>query len=171
MVITDCNRQSLQEDLHKISEWPDKWEMPFNVNKSHILQLGTRNHKYEYERTGVKLESVQCVKDLGVTITSNLKFSQHCKDIACKDNRMLGLININFSFKTKNIILPMYVCLATPHIILPMYVSLARPHMEYVVQFWSSHHAKNITKLEAVQHKAIKMIMFLHNRFYKETLV
>ncbi len=28
----------------------------------------------------VKLESVHCVKDLGVTITSNLKFSQHCKE-------------------------------------------------------------------------------------------
>ncbi len=31
-----------------------------------------------YEMNGVKLESVQCVKDLGVSIASNLKFSQQC---------------------------------------------------------------------------------------------
>ncbi len=54
--------------------------MPFNVNKYHILQVGTRNQKYEYEISGVKLESVQCVKDLGVTIASNLKFSLHCTE-------------------------------------------------------------------------------------------
>ncbi len=48
---------------------------------------------------GVKLDSVQCVKDLGVSIASNLKFSQQCKDAADKANRMLGFINRNFSFK------------------------------------------------------------------------
>ncbi len=48
--------------------------MPFNVNKYHFLQVGTRNPKYEmkyeyeYEMSGVKLKSVQCVKYLGVTI-------------------------------------------------------------------------------------------------------
>ncbi len=57
---------------------------------------------------GVKLESIHCVKDLGVTITSNLKFSQHRKEAACKANRMLGFINRFFSFKNKDIILPMY---------------------------------------------------------------
>ncbi len=43
--ISDCDRQSLQEDLHKISAWSDRWEMPFNVNRCHVLQLGTRNKK------------------------------------------------------------------------------------------------------------------------------
>ncbi len=63
---------------------------------------------------GVKLESLHCVKDLGVTNTSNLKFSQHCKEAACEANRMLGFINKNFSFKNKHIILPMYISLVRP---------------------------------------------------------
>ncbi len=94
--------------------------MPFNVNKCHSLQVGTRNKIYEYEMGGAKLESVHCVKDLGVTITLNLKFSQHCKEAVCKPNKMLGFINRNFSFKNKDIILPMYI-------------SLVRPHLEYAV--------------------------------------
>ncbi len=44
-VISDRERQSLQEDLRKISAWSDRWEMPFNVNKCHILQVGTKNKK------------------------------------------------------------------------------------------------------------------------------
>ncbi len=113
--------------------------------------------KYEYEMGGVKLESVHCVRDLGVTIKSNLKFSQHCKEVACKPYRMLGFINRNFSFKNKNRILSMYI-------------NLVRSHLENAVQFWSPHHAKDIAKLEAVQRRATKMIPSLRNKSYEERL-
>ncbi len=66
--------------------------MPLNVKKFYILQVGTRKLKYDYEMGGEKLESVHHVKDLGVTIASNLKFSQQCKDDAGKANRILGFI-------------------------------------------------------------------------------
>ncbi len=68
--------------------------------------------------SGTKIESVQRVKDLGVTIAYSLKFSQQCKEAAGKANRMLGFINRNFSFKNK-------------YVILPLYISLVRPHLEY----------------------------------------
>ncbi len=41
---------------------------------------------------GTKVESVQCVKDLGVSVVSILKFSQQCKDATGKANRMLAFI-------------------------------------------------------------------------------
>ncbi len=106
--------------------------------------------------SGVKLESAQCDKDFGVMIASNLKFSLHCKEAACKDTRMLGIITRNFSFKYKNIILPMYII-------------LVRPHLEFAVQFWSPHHAKDIAKLEAIQRMA-KMILSLCNKSCEERL-
>ncbi len=97
-VISDRDRQSLQDDLNKISAWSARWEMPFNVKKCHhILQVGTRNLKYDYEMSGEKLESVHCVKDLGVTIMSSLEFSQQCKEAAGKANRMLGFIKKEIS--------------------------------------------------------------------------
>ncbi len=51
--------------------------------------------------TGDKLESVHCVKDFGVTITLNLKFSKQCKEAAGKANRMLGFIKRNFPSRIK----------------------------------------------------------------------
>ncbi len=32
-IITDHDRMSLQEDLRNISNWSQRWKMPFNVNK------------------------------------------------------------------------------------------------------------------------------------------
>ncbi len=105
--------------------------MPFNVNKCHILHVDTKSEKFNYEMNGVKLDSVQCVKDLGVSIASNLKFSRQCKDAAGKAKRMLGIINRNFSFKNKDIILPLHI-------------SLVRPHLEYAMQFGSLRHTKTL---------------------------
>ncbi len=143
--------------MNEISAWSARWKMPFNIKKCHILQVGTRNLKYDYEMSGEKLESIHCVKDLGVTITLNLKFIQQCKEAAGKANRMLGFIKRNFSFKNKDIILPLYN-------------SLVRPHLDYAVQFWSPHLAKDIAKLEAVKRRATKMIPSLCNRSYEERL-
>ncbi len=139
--MTARDRLNLQEDLRKISQWSERWEMPFSVNKCHILHVGTRNQKFDYEMNGVKLASVQCVRDLGVSIASNLKFSRQWKDAAGKANKMLDVINRNFSFKNKDIILPLYA-------------SLVRPHQEYAVEFCSPHHTKDIAKLEANQRRA-----------------
>ncbi len=44
-IITDHDRMILQEDLRKISEWSQRWEMHFDVNKCQILQVDTRNKK------------------------------------------------------------------------------------------------------------------------------
>ncbi len=107
-IADDRDGLNLQEDLRKISQWSERLEMPFNVNKCHILHVGTRNQKFYYEMNAVKLDSVQCVKNLGVSITSNLKFSQQCKDATIKASRILGFINRNFSFENKDIILPLY---------------------------------------------------------------
>ncbi len=110
-IVEDHDRSNLQEDLRKMSEWSNRWQVAFNINQCHILQVGTRNQKFDYEVNGVKIESAQCVKDLSVSIASNLKFSQQCKNAAGKANRMQGFINRNFSFKNKDIVLPPQISL------------------------------------------------------------
>ncbi len=110
-IITDHDRMSHQQDLRNISEWSQTWKNAFNANKCHILQVRTRNQKFDYEMNGTKLQSVQCVKALGVTIASSLKFSQQCKDAAGKANRMLGFYKQKFLFlKVKTYF---YHCIST----------------------------------------------------------
>ncbi len=156
-IITNQDRMTRQEDLRKISEWSQKWEMPFDINKFHVLRVGIRSQKFNFKMNDTKTESVQGVRDLGVTIASRLKFSKQCKEAAGKVNRILGFISRSFSFKNKDVILPLYI-------------NLVRPHLEYAVQFWSPHYAKDIGKLQTVQRRATKMITSLRNKSYEERL-
>ncbi len=57
---------------------------------------------------GVKSKGVHSFKDLGVTLTSYLKFSQQCNESIKSANRMMGLIKRNFSFKIIDVVLPLY---------------------------------------------------------------
>ncbi len=59
----------------------------------------------------VKLESVQCVKDLDVVIVLSFKFSQQRKDAAGKAKRILGYVSRNLYIKEKDIILPLNISL------------------------------------------------------------
>ncbi len=110
--------------------------MPFNLNKCQILQVGSRNIKNSYEMHGTKIKRVHLVKDLAITVTSNLKFSQQCNEFVKKSNRMMSLIKRKFSLKNKDVILSLLS-------------SILRPHLEYTVQFWSAHHA-TVAKFENV---------------------
>ncbi len=51
-IIDDRDKLSFQENLRKISEWCERWEMPFNVNKYHILQVARRSQNFDYEMNG-----------------------------------------------------------------------------------------------------------------------
>ncbi len=61
--------------------------MPFNINKCQILQVGSRNIKKDCEMCSVKTERVHLVKDLGVTVASNLTFSQQCNESVKKSKQ------------------------------------------------------------------------------------
>ncbi len=132
-LMDDRGKLSLPEDLRKISGRSERWEMPLMTINAAFYEWRQKT-KNEYDMNGVKTESLQCVKDLVVTIALNRKFSQQCKDADGKANRMLGFINRNFFFRNRNIILPLYI-------------SLARLHLEHGVEIWTPRHTKDITKL------------------------
>ncbi len=44
-IVDDRDRLNLQEDLRKISQWSERWEICFIANKCHILHVSTRNKK------------------------------------------------------------------------------------------------------------------------------
>ncbi len=74
-IIDDRVMLASRKTWEEISEWCEKWEMPFNVNKCYILPVGTGNQNKVWDEH-IKIENVQCAKDLGVTIAFNLKFFQ-----------------------------------------------------------------------------------------------
>ena len=100
--------RALQRDLAAIREWSTVWQMPFNLEKCHVLQVksvmpynlekchvlhvGTANQEENYSPLGSSITSVDQETDLGVVITADLIKSAQC--IAAEQNaqKILGYI-------------------------------------------------------------------------------
>ena len=149
--------KQLQEDLEKIGDWSEKWQMPFNLDKCKVMHIGHKNLNYNYNLLGKELESCQQEKDLGVTITNDLQSSKQCIEVEKKAQKLLGYIKRQFrSRKKENIV--------------TLYNALIRPHLEYCVQFWSPSLRKDIERLEAVQARATKLIPSIRHLSYERRL-
>ena len=156
-VCTAQDRLQIQQDLDKIVEWSEKWQMPFNVDKCKVMHLGYVNVKQDYYMAGRKLKDVEEEKDLGIIISNDLKNGKQCTEAAKKANQMLGMINRTMVHKTRRNMVALYN-------------AFVRPHLEYAVQFWSPYLRKDITKLEKVQRRATKLIPALRNKSYEDRL-
>ena len=57
-------------------------------------------------------------KDLGVTISADMKVSEQCGIAASKVNNILGLTRKNVTYKEKKLIIPLYKAIVRPHVLL-----------------------------------------------------
>ena len=123
----------LQEDINKLIEWANKWQMSFNVDKCSVMHIGRNNMKSNYNKSNQQLPTTDQQRDLGIITTKNLKWQKQTEKSCKIANRVLGFIARNFRYKNKQLILPLYK-------------SLVRPHLEHAVQFWSPHLRRDIDK-------------------------
>ncbi len=149
--------EELHSDLIKIGEWSERWQMPFNLDKCKVMHIGQGNCRTSYSLLGRDIATTDLEKDLGVLISSDLKFSKQCIEVEKKAQRLLGYIKRQFRYRNKEIVLTLYN-------------SLIRPHLEYAVQFWSPSLKKDIAKLERVQARATKLIPSIRHMGYQRRL-
>ena len=85
----------LQRDIDRLGNWARKWGMRFQPVKCNMVQL-TRKHlnkiQASYTLEGAVLENVDSIKNLGVTITNDLRWNTHISNICTKANRTLGFM-------------------------------------------------------------------------------
>ena len=96
-VNTDGDKH-LQNDLDRLVKWSEKWQMLFNFGKCKCLHTGHGNLDVNYKMGDTVLGTVK-EKDLGVTISADMKVSEQCGIAASKGNQILGLIRRNITYK------------------------------------------------------------------------
>ena len=151
------DKDQLQNDLDKLIEWSNKWQLPFNVTKCKVMHYGNNNPNNQYIMNNISLEETPTEKDLGVTFDQNLKFSTHIKNIVSKANSRLGIIKRNFSK-------------LTPETLLPLYKTLVRPLLEYCCNIWNPQLKCDFNEIERIQRRATRLILPIMHKSYKERL-
>ena len=66
----------LQEDINKLVEWANKWQMSFNVDKCSVKHIGHNNMQNNYTMSNRQLPTTDQQQDLGIVITKDLKWQK-----------------------------------------------------------------------------------------------
>ena len=98
---SDADRQHLQDDLNKFTEWSGKWQMLFNFGKCKCLHIGHGNEDAQYTMGGTVQNTTLKEKDLVLTISADMRVAEQCGIAAANGNQILGLIRRNIVYKDK----------------------------------------------------------------------
>ena len=153
------DNDKLQQDINNISIWSNASNLLFNESKFvhiHFWQE-TSLDTPSYAINGNTIRQASQHKDLGVTFSSDLHWTEHHKIITAKAYQTLGLLrctfNVNRTVAKKQ-----------------LYISLVWSHLLYCSQLWRPQLLKDVFILERVQWRATKYILNNYEQSYKERL-
>ena len=161
-ISNDFDKVDLQSDLDSVKQWSDTWLLKLNEKKCKVISYGKEPlDKTEYFiNSGIEqyqLEKLEFINDLGIIFDTDLKFNIHINEKVKKAYSILGVINRNFKYMSKQTFILIYK-------------SMVRSHLEYGNCVWSPTRIMDIEKLERVQKRATKMIFFDKQIGYEERL-
>jgi hypothetical protein len=154
---SDIDSARLQEDLDSIAFWANKWQLKLSIAKCSILHINSNVMPHEYSLENQILPSCTSQKDLGVTISHDLKSREHCSTICNKAMTTSCLIFRCFVNRSVG-----FMC--------KLFCTYVRPTLEYCSPAWSPQIIGDIDKIENVQRRFTKRISGLANKSYLERL-
>ena len=160
--------QLLQQDLNSVTQWSarnnmslheDKFEfLSHAVNRSNPLhQLPFTFEVYQYATSKGTLSPVQQLRDLGVTIRSDLSWTAQIKTMANKARQKSALVLSVFHTRS-------------PTVMLTLYKSMVRSLLEYCCPLWNPNKVSDIQELEGVQRTFTSRIAGTQHLNYWERL-
>ena len=144
----------LQQDLISLCEWAETWQLNFNISKCYHLGVTNKVVPFScnYLMNDIVITKSASTKYLGVTISHNLNWNQHCDNVCSKANSMLGLLRRVLSDCSVDV-----KCKA--------YTTLVRPQLEYACSVWNPFTKRNVHQIELVQHRAARFVFRDYSNF------
>ena len=160
-VSSTSDEADLQEDLNRIYLFADMNNMKFNTDKFEFVRYKQANDiaasPVYVTCDGKSIAEKSSVRDLGVTMSNDGRFSDHInkvRETACK---VTSWILRTFRSREK-------------HLMLTLWKSLVQPHLDYCCQLWSPKLLGDIAILEQVQKSFISKIKGYEHLNYHEKL-
>ena len=150
----------LLHDGSKITKWYEDNLLQVSIKKYQSMVLGERNGTVEMNMQigGVKIEQSHTIKLLGVNIDSDLKFSNHIREVCTKSSHQIGVLS-----RLRNLI-------PTPAK-LQLFKAAILPHLTYCSTVWHFCRASDRRKLERLQERALRTAFNSRSDSYQNLLM
>ena len=153
----------LQEDTTSLGLWANSVNLRFNPRKCKAMILSRRKHVATPSPlllNGQPVDFVDSIRYLGLTISADLSWSKHIKNITSKARQLVGLLFRQF-YKY-----------ASTDTIRKLYLTIVRPHLEYACEIWDPYLAKDCHMIESVQKFASRVCLkqWSRNTRYQDML-
>ena len=133
----NCNFVPLQNSLDHMSTWTTLWQLELAPAKCEHITISTNKHcvPSQFTINDLAIKHVTNVTDLGIVLTSDMKWSSHITSVVSK--ALCTSYHILHSFKTNNleILLKADISFQKNRID----VTCVGPLMEYNTCVWSPH--------------------------------
>jgi ribonucleases P/MRP protein subunit RPP40 len=154
---------TLQSYLDVILEWSATWQLTISHKKCAVMVAGRQHCKGQGDsgvavNIGVnKIDTANSVKDLGVHVQHDLRFTTHINTIVTKARARANLIHRCFISKD-------------PETLMRAFTTYVRPILEYASVIWSPYRVGEIKQIESVQRTFTKRIAGLASKTYDSRL-
>ena len=81
---------NLQDDIKIVSKWAVDWSMSFNEDKCKFMVFNNKHFTIDLTMNGKPLSRTDNERDLGIHISSDLKWSRQAGEAANRANMVLG---------------------------------------------------------------------------------
>ena len=143
-------QSKLQASLNTLIKWCDKLKIKINPAKTKYMLFknpSKRQTSISLNINGKQIEEAKTMKFLGITMTPQLNWNEHCKDITSRENKRIfqlqRLSNLNVEQKS----------------LLLLYKSWIRPLFLYANACWLNQSQTVISIMQNAQNRALRICL------------
>ena len=135
--LSSTDRIDLQRALDIVSTWTNTWKLQLNTDKSEHLTI-RQQQQNTFNICNKAIPKKNTVRDLGITVSNDLRWAPYIENIRSKANILSHLILRSFS--------P-----TNTQLLVNLYKTYVRPLLEYNTCTWSPFLSADKRKIESVQ--------------------
>ena len=99
VVVSDEHCQRIQQDIDRLENWVEKWQMEFNPDKCEVMHFGRSNAEGSHTINGRTIRSIDTQRDLGVLVHRSLQVAAQMEKVVKKAYGMLAFIGRGIEYK------------------------------------------------------------------------
>ena len=149
----------LNEDLESMSKWYSHNELLLNAKKCKLILFGTKKALLKFQGIniqidGCRLEIMNEFKYLGVILDKHLSWTPQIENVKAKILRNFYVLRRTRPFIDKSIAITLYN-------------TMIQSYFDYCNIIWSNPHSVQVTKLQTLQNRALRIVLnvdYRHNR-------